>query len=59
MLIEKTHGLSCAHELDEYARANMPIPLDCIDVYWTKIYMSPSASINLEVVHDLGSRLAE
>jgi len=32
-LLRKTHGLPCAHELAEYDRANMPIPLDCIDVY--------------------------
>jgi len=37
----------------------MPIPLDCIDVYWTKLYMCTPAPINPEVFDDLDSRLAE
>jgi len=34
-LIRKTHALLCAHELAEYVRVNMPIPLDCIGGHWT------------------------
>ena len=37
----------------------MSIPLDYIDVYWTKLYMCPLAPINPEVVDDLGSHLAQ
>jgi len=59
MFAEKDHDLPCAHELAEYVRANMLIPLECIDVYWTKLYMCPLASINLELVDDLGSHLTE
>jgi len=53
------HGLPCAHELAEYDRANTPIPLDCINVYWTKLYMCPLVPINPEVVDDLSSHWAE
>jgi len=58
-LLRKPHGLPYAHELVEHARANMPIPLDCIDVYWTKLYMFLPALINPKVADDLDSRLAE
>ena len=58
-LLRKMHSLPCVHELVGYARSNMPILLDCIDVYWTTLYMSPPAPNNPEEVDDLGSRLVE
>ena len=58
-LLRETHGLLCAHELAGYVRSNVPIPLDCIDVYWNKLYVSPPALNNPEEVDDLGNRLAE
>ena len=50
MLIEKDARLPCAQELAEYGRVNMPITLDYIDGNWTKLDMSPSAPINLQVI---------
>ena len=58
-ILRKTHGLPCAHELAEFAKTNLPIPLECIDVFWRKLDMSPLMSIDREAVVDLGHRLLE
>jgi len=58
-LLINTYRLPGAHELAEYTRVSMPIPLDCIDGYWTELDMLPSAPINREIIEDLDNRLAE
>jgi len=58
-ILRKTQGLPCAHELAEYTRVNMPIPLESIDGYWRKLDMSPLVSTDHEIVVDLGSHLNE
>jgi len=58
-VLRKTHGLPCAHELAEFARISMPIPLECIDYFWRKLEMSPLVSIDHEVIVDLGQHLHE
>ena len=52
-ILGKTHELLCAHELAEYGRVNMPIPLDFIDSHWRKQDMSSSVSNGCEVVVDV------
>ena len=58
-ILRKTHGLSCAHELAEFARINMPFPLECIDEFWRKLDMSLLVSIDREMIVDLGHHLHE
>ena len=58
-ILRKTHGLPYAHELTEFTRINMPIPLERIDGFWRKLDMSPLVSIIHEVVVDLGHYLLE
>ena len=48
-----------AHELAEFARISMHIPLERIVDFWRKLDMSPLVSINHEVVVDLGHYLLE
>jgi len=55
-VLRKTHRLFCAHELAEYGKVNLPIPLDLIDKYWKKIDMSSSVPIDNEVVDDVRDR---
>ena len=58
-ILRKTHRLSCTHELAEFARINMLIPLECSDGFWRKLDMSPLVSIDHEVVVDLDHLLLE
>ncbi|BFG25109.1 hypothetical protein CerSpe_113830 [Prunus speciosa] len=37
-IIKHTHGLPCAHEMQEFKRTHRPIPLDCIHPCWRKLY---------------------
>ena len=36
-ILRKTHRLPCEHELAEFARINMLIPLERIDGFWRKL----------------------
>ena len=58
-ILRKTHKLPRAHELAEFARVNMSIPLECIDGFWRKLDMTPLVSIDREVVVDLSHCLHE
>ncbi|XP_020418037.1 protein FAR-RED ELONGATED HYPOCOTYL 3 [Prunus persica] len=37
-IIKHTHGLPCAHEMQEFKQTHRPIPLDCIHPRWRKLY---------------------
>ncbi|KAD2805019.1 hypothetical protein E3N88_38396 [Mikania micrantha] len=39
-------GLPCAHELAIYFCSGLPIPLNCIDPFWTKLDLLPSIHVN-------------
>ena len=53
-VLRKTNGLPYAHELAEFARISMLIPLKCIDGFWRKLDMLPSVYADREVVVNLG-----
>ena len=57
--LRKKHELPRTHELAEYSRVNMHIPIDCIDSHWRKLDMTPSMSIQSEVVVHLSNCWAE
>ena len=58
-ILRKTHGLPCAHDLVEFARINMPIPVERTDDFWRKLDMSSLVSNDHEVIVGLGDRLIE
>ncbi|XP_050378300.1 uncharacterized protein LOC126795515 [Argentina anserina] len=35
--IKRTHGLPCAHEIAEYKRKGLHIPLECINSHWRQL----------------------
>ncbi|CAL8175128.1 unnamed protein product [Prunus armeniaca] len=48
-IIKHTHGLPCAHEMQEFKRTHRPIPLDCIHPRWRKLDFlepRPTATLN-------------
>ena len=58
-ILRKTCGLPCAHEIGEYVRMGMPIPLDAIDRHWKKLDMDPITGVDLSVSDDVGCRWSE
>ena len=36
-MIKGTHGLPCAHEIDELTRKRCPIPLSFVHLHWMKL----------------------
>eukprot|EP00268_Persea_americana_P003328 TRINITY_DN11009_c0_g1_i1.p1 TRINITY_DN11009_c0_g1~~TRINITY_DN11009_c0_g1_i1.p1 ORF type:complete len:215 (+),score=16.23 TRINITY_DN11009_c0_g1_i1:363-1007(+) len=41
-VIQRTHGLPCAHEIAEYRLLGRPIPLTCIHNHWRKLDWTPT-----------------
>lgn len=52
-VLRKVYGLPCAHELDEYVRADKPIPINVIDAFWRKLNMKPMVKddVNEDIDH--------
>ncbi|KAI3894819.1 hypothetical protein MKW92_046159 [Papaver armeniacum] len=50
-ILYKTHGLPCAHMINEFRNQNRPIPLSSIDSQWRQINLAPHASRS-DVVFD-------
>ena len=50
-IIRKTHGLPCAHEINEYILERRPIPLACIDPHWRKLDFFPYREQPIEEIN--------
>ncbi|KAL8477281.1 hypothetical protein ACS0TY_029536 [Phlomoides rotata] len=40
-VLRKVYGLPCAHEVEEYAYADKPIPVSTVDAFWRKLDLEP------------------
>lgn len=50
-ILQRTHGLPCAHEITEYFQQGQPISLSCVNPHWRKLDIFPiskSAFVELD-----------